>query len=250
MFMKKIGEGSTSEIFELDDSHILKLYHKKEVGKAKYEASIALEINALNIPSPRFKGILEVEDRLGLVYEKVEGLNLLEAVRKYPNKIKFFGGLFAEVHWGLHNLSLEKLQSTKSVLEKNIKMSPCLTVDLKNKSLEMLRNLPESNLLCHFDFHLKNVIITAKGPVVIDWACVMRGAPIIDVLVTSFYLRKSFFGTNPIFKAYIDRYIELSNVSLEEIESWKFPLMAALTNIWNISVRNQLLHEIDVVIHS
>ncbi len=50
-------------------------------------------------------------------------------------------------------------------------------------SLLELREAPGTKVV-HGDFHVDNVILTANGPVVIDWSGVNRGDPNADVVMT------------------------------------------------------------------
>jgi hypothetical protein len=47
----------------------------------------------------------------------------------------------------------------------------------------------EGNSLCHGDFHPANVILSPKGPVIIDWADASSGDPLADVARTVVLLR-------------------------------------------------------------
>jgi aminoglycoside phosphotransferase (APT) family kinase protein len=47
--------------------------------------------------------------------------------------------------------------------------------------LEGLERLPQGAALCHFDFHPDQVLMTQRGPVVIDWMTAFRGHPLADV---------------------------------------------------------------------
>ncbi|HSV85224.1 MAG TPA: aminoglycoside phosphotransferase family protein, partial [Levilinea sp.] len=48
--------------------------------------------------------------------------------------------------------------------------------------------LPARETLCHGDFHPGNVLISPRGPVVIDWMTASQGSPWADVARTSLIL--------------------------------------------------------------
>jgi aminoglycoside phosphotransferase (APT) family kinase protein len=56
------------------------------------------------------------------------------------------------------------------------------------KVLARLEALPEGQNLCHGDYHPGNVLITKKGPVVIDWMTACTGSLWADVARSSLLL--------------------------------------------------------------
>jgi aminoglycoside phosphotransferase (APT) family kinase protein len=56
-----------------------------------------------------------------------------------------------------------------------------LSQETKSTILASLGELPNGNVICHGDFHPKNVLITTEGPVIIDWADATLGHPLADV---------------------------------------------------------------------
>jgi Ser/Thr protein kinase RdoA (MazF antagonist) len=199
--------------------------------------------------SPKFRATVEVKGRLGLIYQRLDGINLFDLYKSAssnPAKIEKLGKLLADVHISLHKNKVPNFPPLKNYLKK-IATSPVLSNRMKKHSLEVLRALPDDNALCHLDFRLRNVILTAKGPYTIDWSFARKGNPHADVEMTSMYLNKSFFGKKPLYMAYIERYKEKSNVSQEEIDEWKLPLAAAGTKLWGKKTRNQFLKETKIL---
>ena len=50
--------------------------------------------------------------------------------------------------------------------------------------MERLAGLPDGDQLCHGDFRPDNLVLTASGPVVLDWMTATRGVPVADVVRT------------------------------------------------------------------
>jgi thiamine kinase-like enzyme len=122
--------------------------------------------------SPKFRATVEVKGRLGLIYQRLDGINLFDLYKSAssnPAKIEKLGKLLADVHISLHKNKVPNFPR------------------MKKHSLEVLRALPDDNALCHFDFRLRNVILTAKGPYTIDWSFARKGNPHADVAMTSMY---------------------------------------------------------------
>jgi thiamine kinase-like enzyme len=47
--------------------------------------------------------------------------------------------------------------------------------------LKFLGGLSEGSALCHYDFHPGNIILSPKGPVIIDWLNALVGNQLADV---------------------------------------------------------------------
>jgi aminoglycoside phosphotransferase (APT) family kinase protein len=115
-----------------------------------------------------------------------------------------------------------------------------LPSDLKTSVLHLLEGLPDGTALCHFDFHPDQVLITAKGPIILDWMTARQGHPLADVARTSIILKVSQVpGAGRLqraivdlwrrlfYRAYITRYLKLHpGVSMAEIETWMIPVAA------------------------
>jgi len=92
-----------------------------------------------------------------LVMDRLEGRTMLASGIKRPDRLPMFGRMLASLHEQLH------------VIE-----APAGVPDA---------SLPGSRLL-HRDLHPLNVLITATGPIVIDWSNAARGDPAYDVADT------------------------------------------------------------------
>src|SRR5688572_22226858 len=184
-----IAQGRTAEIFVWDDEHILKLYRDWcPPDWADYEARIARAVHESGIPSPEAGGIIEVDGRRGLIYERLEGVSMLKEMNARPWMLLKHARSLAELHVQIHRHSLTGLPFYKDRLGYDIRNTPHLSEKLKNKALALLENLPHGETLCHGDFHPENVLITKKGPVVIDWMTACIGSPWTDVARTSLIL--------------------------------------------------------------
>jgi hypothetical protein len=73
-------------------------------------------------------------------------------------------------------------------LEHAIRVAPSLPDDLRQRALSALDKLPDGRSLCHGDFHPGNVLLTAQGPIIIDWMTAKAGSPWADVARTSLLL--------------------------------------------------------------
>src|SRR5262245_22086895 len=91
-----------------------------------------------------------------LVMERVDGPHLLDAVGGKPWKVRRMAAVLADLHRQLH-----EIDAPLDV--------PAVDGDVAGTSL------------LHLDLHPLNVIMSARGPVVIDWPNAKRGPWALDV---------------------------------------------------------------------
>ncbi len=95
------------------------------------------------------------EDGSELVMERIDGSSMVDFLSKRPWTIRHQGSVLADLHRRLH-----KIPPPDSL--------PSAPVG-------------QGESFLHMDLHPLNVMVTAKGPVVIDWPNAARGDPSVDI---------------------------------------------------------------------
>ena len=234
-----LAEGRTAEIYAWDDQHVLKLYREWcPPDWVNYEAKIAGAVHEAGIPSPKVGEIIEVNGRRGLVYERLEGISMLKDMNARPWMLWKHARSLAELHTMIHRKSITSLPLYKNRLRNDIGEAPQLTDDLRRKALTLLDQLPDRQNVCHGDFHPGNILLTKKGPVVIDWMTACSGSPWGDVARTSLILnigaKAAGRQVRPIIRTairfyhrtYLNGYYAINSDVEDEMHQW-LPLIAA-----------------------
>lgn len=234
-----IAQGRTAEVYLWNDQHVLKLYREWcPPHWIEEEAQIARAVHAAGIPSPAAEEIIEVDGRRGLIYERIEGISMLQDMNTRPWTILKHARSLADLHVQIHKISLTGLPSYKDGMQYAITQAPHLNEDLRNKALTLLDALPDGKQLCHGDYHPGNVILTKNGPIVIDWMTARRGNLWTDVARTSMILSIGVKGAGkqvrPLIqmaillyhRAYLNRYRSLIPDTKNELNRW-LPVIAA-----------------------
>jgi len=238
---KLLGQGRTAEIYEYGQN-ILKLFIRDVSYKAvesEYRKSIIAQ--GLELPIPKVMDLIEVGGRLGIVCERIEGQTMLHRLVKNPLRASKYAKDLAQLHNMIHSKEALELPSQREKLRENIQGAPMLTKLEKEKVLGVLDSLPDDNRLCHGDFHPDNIMISPRGPVIIDWLDGVRGNPLADVARTTILLSSPSLppGTPFVkgriinlirlgfFSKYITEYTKLSAVSWEQISKWMLPVACA-----------------------
>jgi uncharacterized protein (TIGR02172 family) len=237
-----IGQGRTAEIFTWGNQQILKLlipgfpldpiHKERQASRAVYEAGL---------PAPAVGELVELEDRLGIVYERIDGPTMLHVVLEKPWMLARMARQLAETQVTIHSHTCADLPSQRERFKREIEQAPRLSAQTKKQVLQALERLPDGNMICHGDFHPDNVLMAARGPVVIDWMNTGRGNPLADVARTALTLG---LGSLPpgtslfrgwfiqsfrrIFRAfYLRRYFQLWPFAQAQMRAWLLPVAAA-----------------------
>jgi Ser/Thr protein kinase RdoA (MazF antagonist) len=253
-----VAQGRTAEIYVWDSSHILKLYHEWcPEDWAEYEGRVARAIHNAGIPSPAVAGLVEVEGRRGLVYERIEGISMLQDMNARPWRMLNHARSLADLQIRIHRQSIEGLPSYRDRLRFDILHASALREGLREKALAMLDALPGGQSICHGDYHPGNVLLTGNGPIVIDWMTACSGSPWADVARSSLILqvgaRAAGRQVHPVIRLfiklfhrlYLQRYLALASSPRTEVERWMPVIAAARLNENIIPERDALIKMIE-----
>ncbi len=247
--------GLVTETVDCDDKLIMKLF-SPEWPRELIEDEMRINnlIASKGFRAPRIKEIREYEGRLGLVYDKIPGVTLLEWLLQHPNSAQALSMDFAQIQHSINGQTIPELTSLKDSLRSTIGESPAVPQELKNKIMKILDPLPDGEALCHQDYHPENVILASDGIAVIDWIRACKGYFLADVAKTSLLLevwlplRIKAMGfeidlevINEFKEIYVSEYLRLCGKSVEDLEVWRAPLAAARLASEVPGERNKLL---------
>jgi len=178
-----IAYGRTSEIYALDQEHVLKLFYDwVSLESIENEARISHAIYKSGLPVPAVGKIIHVHERNGLIYQRVYGDSMFKVAQRKPWNIFRYYKRIAEIHVQIHSRSISSdLPSQQQILERSIHQAEALPNNLRSKVLAALEAMPDGNQLCHGDFWGGNILMTSHGEVVIDWHNASRGNPLADL---------------------------------------------------------------------
>jgi thiamine kinase-like enzyme len=242
-----ISQGNTAEIYRLDDNKILKLFRSglsKNIIENEYQNDIIIQ-NFLECV-PKVYEMVEINGRYGIIYEEIQGRDMLKIMLASVWKINDYAKKLAHYHLSIQKPIMDNLCTVKEKLEADLNGLDALSDESKEIIRKYLKQLPESNELCHFDFHPGNVMITNnKKEMIIDWMIACKGDACADVARTCLLLKYGEVAHAPwvirkvisifqhhIYKIYIREYLTISKRSMEDINSWELPVAAARLREW------------------
>jgi tRNA A-37 threonylcarbamoyl transferase component Bud32 len=242
---RPIAVGSNSEVFSWGDHQALKLgYPWAPVDWIEAEFSVGRDIQGMGLPIPKVYERVRVNDREGIIFEKVEGPTLFEELADRPWNIKRYAQMLAELHCRIHAVTAPAHFESQQELARAIIFdeNKFLPLELHPRVMALLDALsgagPEGSALCHGDFHTGNIIMTRQGPMIIDWILATRGSAIGDVARTSILLkagrapvplpdRRLLDAIRNVFcPTYLEAYFQIRPEGQEQLRRWE-AIMAA-----------------------
>ena len=219
---------------------MLKLYLEgSPSADVEREAQTSMAVHKAGLPAPAVEGIVEVEGRTGIVFERIQGRTMSDTFAHEPWKLFQLARGMAELHATMHSYELPELPSRRERLEDRIQAVAALPTNTKEAVLKVLNQLPDGNAVCHGDFYPDNIIMSPRGPIIIDWFGAARGNPLADVARTWLLNRLAYLKAGiperwiiPPMRAffhsvYLRRYLQIRPGSRKQIAAWLLPVMAA-----------------------
>jgi len=243
-----IAKASTADVYVWSVGHVLKLFHERIPWHAN-EVTATRVAHEARLPVPEvINGLIEVGEREGIVFERVDGPTMTEYIEDQPNKIEDCAQQAAELHARIHSTEVTELPSLIEILSWSIQQADPLEERTRKAVLEVLNGLPAGWVLCHNDFYPNNIIVSKQGLIVIDWALGTRGSPLADLARTWLISKMWLGGLEEIkapenlqymwqrfWKTYFHRYGELRPYNSEDFIQWR--IVAATTSlVWGRTV--------------
>lgn len=183
---KLIGKGRVAEILS-DGEFAYKTYPKDfPTSWIQYEVDIQNEIyhkTNLNVLS-----FLYLEDKREVKMDLISGITLADRMRKlkYKQGLEDMINLQVETYT-YENLNLPSVYDTyhDQIIHSDLKK------EIKAIALDVLSKISPVKKLCHFDFHLENIMYDGQTYIIIDWVNAKLGNPVMDI-ARSFIIFKQY----------------------------------------------------------
>lgn len=250
---RKLNEGITADIFYWENSNkIIKLAKSKAYHQAmltEYDNSQIAWDNGLPIPRPY--ELIDVDGRLGIVFERINGETLRDLISQaayfsetqenLEDKYKHIAQISAKIFSETHSIPNKNMPSQRSAIIKSIYQSNFLAKPEEVLIVDIINNIPIKQQLCHGDPNLNNILIRHRDnkAFLIDWMYASTGNPEADAAEYIIMMRYSMLDRNiprgfedthcireRIIKAFIEEYTKRSDTTYDDIDSWIIPMAA------------------------
>jgi aminoglycoside phosphotransferase (APT) family kinase protein len=148
-----LASGRDADIFEHSPGRVLR---KTRDGRSiEHEHLVMAHVRSFGFPAPE---VFEFTDGgSGMVMERLDGPTMLDALARRPWRLNRYAAVLARLHHQLHLIPAPP----------GLRQSP-----------------HGGDRVLHLDLHPLNVLMTTRGPVVIDWTNAAAGNPDHDVAVS------------------------------------------------------------------
>lgn len=241
-----IGTGLTAEILPWGEGRVLKRFLPgRPAAKVEREYQVARAAKAAGLRVPAAYELVTTDGRLGIVFERVEGGTMLEHYQHQPWKLFAVTRLIAELHAEVHGWPAPpEIPSLRQRVEERIAGAQGISEADRQVARRCLDRLSDGAALCHGDFHPGNILMSASGPVIIDWSGGTRGDALADVAQTLVLLQRENLPpetplplrvllslTRTVLCGVYERhYLKLRGGTRQRIEAWRLLLLATRSN--------------------
>ncbi len=250
----------SSEIFSWQGNTLLKLFRSSVDSKLIENEEInTTETYDKGVSKVKCYGHVQVDDRTGIIIERVEGKTLISLLGSKPMILFKASGIMAELQVEMHNTHTEKIRSYKEMVINALDTESMrfLSEDEKKIAAAKLNALADGNSILHFDYHPDNIMSDGKNATIIDWMTAARGVPAADVAATLYLLNEGEMipGLNKtvaavmevirksICKKYYAAYKKKTGMTDADVAPWRLPFLIFRLSVWNIDSEIQVLQE-------
>lgn len=155
-----IGRGRRADVYDLGDGRVLRRYREgpREVER---EAEVMTHARAHGVPVPE---VFDIAGTTDLILEAVVGRTMLQDLTRSPWRLVAHARTLARLHEMVHAVDAP----------------PWLRAPFG-----------PGNRLLHVDLHAENVILTKRGPQIIDWEGAAQGPAEADIAMCWVLMRTS-----------------------------------------------------------
>ncbi len=195
-----VGEGRTSIVRAFGNDAVIKIPkdHVPDEWLA-LEATYTSAARSVGAPAPEVRDVIQVEGRTSVVFARIDGALMWDAMRADPGRQDELVADMAALQRTIHRLSLPSgLPDLIARMKSKASAVAGLSDEDQSEAQSLIDELPRGAGVLHGDLHPGNVILSVNGPVAIDWFDASIGHPLADVLRSTLLMRPLPAGTTPV----------------------------------------------------
>lgn len=238
-----IARGNTSDVFSWSRTTVVKLLRLDMPRHwAPLEAEITVLVHEAGFPVPAVEEVVVVEGRPGIVFERVDGPSMWEQMLNAPIDLWRLTRALVDLQSDLHSSSAPAgLPDQRTRLRVNLSRAELLTEEDREVATQLVDGLPAGTALCHGDMHPRNILMSHRGMVIIDWFDASAGNPVADIARSSLLIRPQQTGEldmhhldgasiellGLLHREYMSQMLTRHSIDEQDLVSWEAAVAAA-----------------------
>ena len=197
-----IGEGFFGTVYRLDNDTIVKLYNSANsdsIRMIENERKMARTAFIKGIPTAISYDTVRCGDQYGSVFELLEAKTMNEILVADLSRADELVREYAEFVKLVHH-TVMNARALPSAVNTFADYLEIIRKYISDKCYDRIKTLfekmPEDHHVVHGDFHMKNIMLTKEGPMLIDMDTLNEGNPVFD-LGSIYCVYREFNRDNP-----------------------------------------------------
>ena len=180
-----IGQGANGKVYRLDADTIIKVYlNPDSLPDIHRERELARRAFVLGIPTAIPYDVVKVGDGYGSVFELLNAKSFAKLIATEPENLDKYIGLYVDLMKRIHSTEVkpDDMPDMKAVAVNWAKfVADYLPADKGEKLVSLVEAVPESNMMMHGDYHIKNVMMQNGEVLLIDMDTLCHGHPVFEL---------------------------------------------------------------------
>ena len=181
-----IGKGAVGTVYRIDDDTIVKVYeNRNSIELIENEQKMAKQAFLMGIPTAISYDIVKVGEKYGSVFELLRAKTYNDVIIEQPDKLDDNIRKYVDFIREVHSIETERgqLPEAKDTFIRYLDDLKGVFPENVSEGLRKFFNtIPENLHVVHGDIQMKNVMLSAEEPLLIDMDTLSVGDPIFDLM--------------------------------------------------------------------
>jgi aminoglycoside phosphotransferase (APT) family kinase protein len=186
-----IARGNTSDVWRWSPTTVVKVL-RPDIPRhwAGLEADITRAVYEAGLPAPATDGVVEVEGHPGVVLECIDGVSMWSQMKAAPEQLPGLIEELVDLQVMVHAAGpIVGLPDLVTRLHGKIDEAEQLPGREREEAHDLLADMPSGVALCHGDMHPANILMSARGWIIVDWFDAAIGYATADLARSSLLMR-------------------------------------------------------------